>query len=164
MSQLRKGTTTLLLAAMLVLVFTLGTSAPAVAQDSVSPKAGTTADGDTYVRFAGQTVAIDPQTGKLRPPTPEEVRQLTLGLKNMLSRSDQGLMVVTHPNGAQSVDLQGRFQSVTLAKINQDGSTSERCVTNMRQAREFLMPTPTKEKASTSPATTKKAARPAEKE
>jgi len=68
-------------------------------------------DQYTYVPFAGQRVAIDRQTGKLRPPTPEEVRTLTEGLKTMLSRSDQGLTVMRHPNGMQSVNLQGRFQS-----------------------------------------------------
>ena len=92
----------------------------------------------TNVPFAGQTVAVDPQTGKLRPPTPEEARQLAMALRNYLNRSSQGLTVKTHLNGAQSVDLQGRFQSVSLAKINPDGSASEKCVTSMQQAEQFL--------------------------
>ena len=150
MNQLRIRTTALLLSAMAVLALALGTSASAAAQKSVSPTAAVAADGYTYVPFAGQTVAIDRQTGKLRPPTPEEARKLTEGLKNFLSRSDQGLTVVTHPNGAQSVDLQGRFQSVTLAKINSDGSTSEKCVTGMHEARAFLAPTTANRKPSAS--------------
>ncbi len=160
MNPFRSRTAAMLVAAIAVFALALGGSTSAIAQNSTSAK--TAGDGDTYVRFAGQTVAIDPQTGKLRPPTPEEVRQLTAGLKNMLSRSDQGLTVVTHPNGAESVDLQGRFQSVTLAKINQDGSASERCVTSMQQAREFLMPAPAKRKPSAAPM--KKAGRPAGEE
>lgn len=71
---------------------------------------------------------------------------------------------MTHPNGTQSVDLQGRFQSVTLAKINRDGSTSERCVISMREARAFLAPATAKQKPPASSATTKKAHRPAEEE
>ncbi len=162
MNQLRTRISALLLPAMAVMAFAFGTTS-AVAQKSVSPKAEA-ADGYTYVPFAGQTVAIDRQTGKLRPPTPDEARKLAAGLKNFLSRSDQGLTVVTHPNGTQSVDLQGRFQSVTLAKINRDGSASEKCVTSMREAQAFLAPVPAKQKSSASPATGKKANHSAEEE
>lgn len=102
--------------------------------------------------FAGQSVAIDRQTGKLRPPTPDEARQLGAALKNYLNRSGQGLTVKTHPNGVQSVDLQGRFQSVSLAKVNADGSTSEKCVTNMQEAQDFLATSSAKQKSSASPA------------
>ena len=161
-NQLKTRIVALLLAAMAVLAFAMGTSASAAAQKSVSPKAAAATEGYTYVPFAGQTVAIDRQTGKLRPPTPDEARKLAEGLKNFLSRSDQGLTIVTHPNGTQSVDLQGRFQSVTLAKINRDGSTSERCVTSMREARAFLAPSTGKQTPPASSATTKQAPRPAE--
>jgi hypothetical protein len=121
----------------------LGVSTFASAQ---TPSKKDSSDRYTYVPFAGQSVAIDRQTGKLRPPTPDEARQLGAALKNYLNRSSQGLVVKTHPNGMQSVDLQGRFQSVSLAKINPDGSTSERCVTNMREAQDFLTGTPSKQK------------------
>jgi len=129
--------------AALVLALAYGTSA--FAQKAASTEA-LTGDGYTHVPFAGQTVAIDRQTGKLRPPTPEEARKLADGLKNFLNRSDQGLTIVTHPNGTQSVDLQGRFQSVALARINRDGRASEKCVTNMREAREFLTAAPARRK------------------
>ena len=160
MNQLRTRISALLLPAMAVMAFTFGTTS-AVAQKPVSHKAEA-ADGYTYVPFAGQTVAIDRQTGKLRPPTPDEARKLAAGLKNFLNRSDQGLAITTHPNGAQSVDLQGRFQSVTLAKINRDGSASEKCVTSVREAREFLAPA--KQKSSSSLVTGKKANHSAEEE
>lgn len=162
-NRLKTGITALL-PAMTVLAFAVGISSSAAAQKSASPKAAAAADDYTYVPFAGQSVAIDRQTGKLRPPTPEEARKLAEGLKNFLSRSDQGLTIVTHPNGAQSVDLQGRFQSVTLAKVNPDGSTSEKCVTSMSEAQTFLVPTAATGTPSASTAPTKKAHRPAEEE
>ena len=163
MNQLRtRMAAALLPPAMAMLVFALGT-ASAAAQKSISPKTAA-ADRYTYVPFAGQTVAIDRQTGKLRPPTPEEARKLAEGLGNFLSRSEQGLTILTHPNGAQSVDLQGRFQSVTLAKINRDGSTSEKCVTSMHEARAFLAPMTAKQKPPNSPANQQKARHPAEEE
>src|SRR5262245_13171421 len=109
-----------LMPATLALALALTSGTTAIAQKSPSTKA-VTRDGYAHVPFAGQTVAIDRQTGKLRPPTPEEARNLAERLTNFLNRSDQGLTIVTHPNGTQSVDLQGRFQSVALARINSDG-------------------------------------------
>jgi hypothetical protein len=143
----------LLGATAFALVFVSGTLA--VAQESASSK--TEADRYTHVPFAGQSVAIDPQTGKVRPPTPDEARQLGAALKNYLNRSSQGLTVKTHPNGVQSVDLQGRFQSVSVAKINANGSVSEKCVTNMQEAQDFLMASPARQKSPSSPARGKNA-------
>jgi hypothetical protein len=131
-----------LLLGVMVFALLLTASTLAAAQKSAKTKS----DHYTNVPFAGQTVAVDPQTGKLRPPTPEEARQLGMALKNYLNRSSQGLTVKTHPNGAQSVDLQGRFQSVSLAKINPDGSASEKCVTSMQEAEQFLNSSPGKKK------------------
>ena len=160
MNQLR---TRIVLPAMAVLAFALGTSTSAAAQKSISPKAES-AHRYTYVPFAGQSVAIDRQTGKLRPPTPDEARQLGEALKNFLNRSDQGLTVQTRPNGVQSVDLQGRFQSLSIAKINSDGSASEKCVTSLREAQDFLMLPPAKQKPPASRATGKKTNHSAEEE
>ena len=91
-------------------------------------------DSVSTVQVAGQTVAIDRQTGRLRQPTPEEARALAAGLKAMLNRSTDGLTVVQHANGAKSVDLQGRFQSISVAKVDSDGKVAERCVTSLREA------------------------------
>jgi hypothetical protein len=146
MNQLRGRT---LLLGVTVLALVLAASTLAAAQKSTK----TEVDHYTNIPFAGQTVAVDPQTGKLRPPTPDEARQLGMALRNYLNRSSQGLTVKTHPNGAQSVDLQGRFQSVSLAKVNPDGSASEKCVTSMQEAEEFLKSSPEKKKvASDAPA------------
>src|SRR4051812_47169692 len=138
-----------LLSALIAFALLLATSTLAAAQKSAS--SDSSADQYTSVPFAGQSVAIDRQTGKLRPPTPDEARQLGAALKNYLNRSSQGLTVKTHPNGVQSVDLQGRFQNVSVAKINADGSASEKCVSNMKEAEEFLTSSPAKHK---SPAST----------
>lgn len=163
-NQLRTRSFFLWCLALATLALTLGSSTSAVAQTSTLPKTLSAGDGYTYVPFAGQSIAIDRKTGKLRPPTPTEARKLAEGLKKFLSRSDQGLTIVTHRSGAQSVDLQGRFQSVTLAKINHDGSTSEKCVTSMREARAFLATAKAKANLSAPPANQKKADHPAEEE
>jgi hypothetical protein len=98
MNQLRSRTTALLLPAMTVLVLGLWPSTLAAAQKSAPSK--DEADRYTYVPFAGQSVAIDCQTGKLRPPTPTEARQLAASLKNFLNRSDQGLTIRTRQERA----------------------------------------------------------------
>jgi len=59
-------------------------------------------DDSTTVQVAGQTVAIDRATGRLRPPTAEERKALAAGLKNLLNRSTEGLTVRQHANGAKS--------------------------------------------------------------
>jgi hypothetical protein len=97
--------------------------------------AGRTSDDSTStVQVAGQTVAIDRATGRLRPPTAAERKALAAGLKNILNRSTEGLTVVQRPDGAKSVDLQGRFQAIAIAKVNADGKVAEQCVTSQREA------------------------------
>jgi hypothetical protein len=115
--------------ATLVIAFTAGAFAQNAAKGS----------GDTGVAVvAGQKVAIDPQTGRLRQPTPEESRRLAAAMKGMINRSTEGLAVKQHANGMQSVDLQGRFQSLAVAKKTADGTVTERCVTNKAEADTFM--------------------------
>jgi len=97
---------------------------PAVA----APKADSE-DAVTMVEFAGQSVAIDRKTGKLRQPTPEEARALAKGLKQLLNRSADGLKMKVQADGTKTLDLQGRFLSLAVAQRNQDGTVSEQCVT-----------------------------------
>jgi hypothetical protein len=97
-----------------------------------------TEDSTSTVQVAGQTVAIDRATGRLRPPTAEEKRALAAGLKNLLNRSTDGLTVVQHANGAKSVNLQGRFQSIAVAGVNSDGSVAQQCVTSEPEAAQFV--------------------------
>jgi hypothetical protein len=98
--------------------------------------------GDTGVAVvAGQKVAIDAKTGKLRQPTAEESRKLGEAMRRMINHSTEGLTVKEHANGMKSVDLQGRFQSVAVAKKSADGAVSERCVTNKSEADAFVKST-----------------------
>ena len=87
---------------------------------------------------AGQTVVLDRQTGQSRPLTPEEAARLAEGLKQMLSQSTEGLVAVHHADGSISMDLQGRFQNVLLAKKEDDGTISTACVDNVENAAAFF--------------------------
>ena len=91
---------------------------------------------EVNVSASGQQVAVEPGTGKIRQPTNEEIKQLTDALK--LNDSVEGLVPVVTDSGALMVDLQDRMQNVAVAKINPDGTVSQACVTNSKEASEFL--------------------------
>ncbi len=92
----------------------------------------------TTVKVAGQDVQVDPQTGKMKPLTPEEAKRLADGLKGMLNKSTEGLVEVQNVDGSKSMDLEGRFQNVTVARENTDGTLSQSCVDNPSAAAAFF--------------------------
>lgn len=87
---------------------------------------------------AGQTVVLDRQTGETRPLTPEEARTLAEGIKQLVNQSTDGLVQVHHANGMVSMDLQGHFQNVLLAKKEADGTVSQSCVNDLESAADFF--------------------------
>ena len=89
-------------------------------------------------RVAGQDIQIDMQTGQVRPLSPQEAQQLANGLAPMLDNSTDGLVQVPHADGSVSMDLQGRFQNVAVAKVNTDGTIEQGCVDNPRAAAKFF--------------------------
>lgn len=90
------------------------------------------------VKVGGQDVQVDSQTGEIQPLTPQEAAKLAEGLKPMLNQSTEGLVQVQHTDGSVSVDLEGRFQDVTVARVNKDGTVSQSCVDNPRAAGAFF--------------------------
>jgi|SRR5215212_9206289 len=109
-----------------------------------SPQKATTAPANaankkfTTMRVAGQDVQVDSQTGQIKPLTPEEARKLADGLKVMLNKSTEGLVEEHNADGSVTMDLQGRFQNVTVARVNDDGTISQSCVDNRRAAASFF--------------------------
>jgi hypothetical protein len=89
-------------------------------------------------KVAGMQVAIDSKTGRIRKPTAEERAKLAKALGMSHNRSAEGLKVTRYANGMQRVDLNGRFQTFSLAKIGKDGKVKERCVTDQAEAKAFL--------------------------
>ena len=90
------------------------------------------------VKVAGQDVQVDSQTGQIRELTPEEAAKLAAGLKEVINQSSDGLVQVQQKDGSVSMDLDGRFQNVTVARRNVDGTVSESCVDNPKSAGEFF--------------------------
>ena len=87
---------------------------------------------------AGLAVAVDRNTGQMRPLTAAEVQVLADGLKSLVSQSTDGLVQVRRVDGMVSMDLQGRFQSALLARKEVDGSIVQGCVDNLNNAAAFF--------------------------
>lgn len=87
---------------------------------------------------AGMVVVLDRETGKARPLTNEEAQRLAVGLKDLINQSTDGLVQVRLADGSYSMDLQGRFQSVLLAKKDENGVVSQACVDNLDLAAAFF--------------------------
>ena len=90
------------------------------------------------MKVAGRDVQVDPQTGQIKPLTPAEAQQLADGLKTMLNKSTEGLVPEKHPDGSASIDLQGRFQNVAMARVNADGTLEQSCVDEPLAAAQFF--------------------------
>ena len=115
------------------------TESAAATSTSKTTTAATTGSR-TYVtrRIGGQDIQIDTQTGKIKPLSPQEAQKLAEGLAPLLDRSEDGLKQVTHPDGSISVDLQGRFQDVTVARVTSDGVIEQSCVNTPETAGKFF--------------------------
>ena len=88
--------------------------------------------------IATRQITVDQQTGTLRLPTAEETQALVDNLITLTNRSIEGLQASALPNGAMTVDLQGRFELVTIARPNADGTSEVRCVASFEEAADFL--------------------------
>ena len=108
----------------------------------------------------GLTVVIDRKTGQQRPLTPQEARILAEGIKQLVSQSTDGLVQIQHADGSVSMDLQGRFQSVMLAKKEADGTISQSCVDNPESAAAFFEIDPALLGAAAAPVSKSKPANP----
>ena len=87
---------------------------------------------------AGMVVAIDPETGTVGMPSAEQMKAFDEQMKTSLNQSEVGLEFINHPDGSTSVDLQGRYQSVSIAQIGPDGRAQTTCVSTPEAARAAL--------------------------
>ena len=80
----------------------------------------------------------DPQNAQIRPLTQEEAQRLAAALKDLANQSTDGLKPAQHADGSVSIDLDGRFQNVALARRNSDGSIVQGCVDNPQAGAAFF--------------------------
>lgn len=94
------------------------------------------ADPYVTVEVGGKKVRVNAQTLQQGPLTQEQAQQLAEQLEG--NKATDGLVQEKRADGTVSVDLQGRFQNVMLAKKNDDGTVSAACVDTSETAGAFL--------------------------
>ena len=103
-------------------------NAKELAKGEPSATAETTARTYVTKKVGNQTIQIDAQTGQVKPLSPEEAQRLAEALKEMANRSSEGLKEVRHADGTVSMDLEGRFQNIAVARREADGSVVQSCI------------------------------------
>ena len=95
--------------------------------------------GTASAQHASKNKSDNPnQKDTFRNMSADELNELEAAIAPSLSQSAEGLVVKDGPAGSKVVDLQGRFQSVAIAKVGSDGKAQTQCVTNMDEAKQFL--------------------------
>jgi hypothetical protein len=80
------------------------------------------------VPLAGVTVAIDPATGRLRPPTAAEARELAAQLSHKLGRTGPPPAPVLHRDGMISLVVGTDYLDFMVATLDPAGNVTTACV------------------------------------
>jgi hypothetical protein len=83
-------------------------------------------------------VGIDPETGRLGMPSPEDMLQLSAPERIGLMRSAAGLEAVRLPDGTVMINLQGRFMDYSVVRLDAAGRPRIGCVDDPRSLSRFL--------------------------
>jgi hypothetical protein len=116
------------------------------AEGSASVKADAAMEGAEYTttntntgQMAGR-VFINPETGELGgPPAGAEPPGLSIATQNRLNRSDKNLQIQHLPDGTMLMDLQGRFQNMSVVTLDQDGEAHLTCSHSVDQLEKALV-------------------------
>jgi hypothetical protein len=87
---------------------------------------------------AGMVIGIDPETGRLGMPSPEQMLELTQAERAGLLRSGAGLSELVLPNGAVMLDLQGQFMEYSVIQLDATGRPTFSCVSGEDLLRQLL--------------------------
>ena len=77
---------------------------------------------------AGVRVFVDPATGKIRQPNPEEVQRLLRQSRTAVAAARRAPVVVRHPNGAIGLLAGDRLMSYSVARKSAGGKVEFDCV------------------------------------
>jgi hypothetical protein len=127
-----------IMASALVFILGAGTSVSAQTAHADRAKEEKSEGRDANPRAAGQQAAIDPQTKKLRQPTPEEAKELSEAMQKLGLRATENLKATYFANGTVMVELPEEYMEVSVIKINPDGTKTVECVTGLKAAEELL--------------------------
>ena len=125
----------ILLGVVALMSMVIAASGGASLAASPSPQQGQ-ASGKKYK--ATRPFVVDKETGAVRMPTEDEVDQVVTSLSALGQRPDGTLQQSTAPNGAVTMDLDGGFGGILLARPNADGTFETKCVFTIEEGAEFL--------------------------
>lgn len=129
----------LILASIIVAVVALVATAAVSMREKQQTSSGSLNDTRATLRYrADAPVPLNPQKGQVRPLTQEEAQKLADGIKELVNQSSDGLQSARHADGSVSIDLQGRFQNIAVAKIDEDGKVTQSCIDNRESAAAFF--------------------------
>lgn len=86
---------------------------------------------------ATRPIVVDERTGQRRMPTQEEVSKTVEDLSTLAKRPETLQEMPAEPGGI-TVDLEGGFGGVILARPNADGTWETKCVFTFEEGAEFL--------------------------
>jgi hypothetical protein len=99
----------------------------AEAEKPAAEKPAATAPAETSGQ-AGLKAFIDPATGQLREPTPEEAAAASRTSRFARAAVTSEPKAVVHPNGTMSVELGEEYMNDVIVRKNPDGTLSTTCV------------------------------------
>ena len=119
-------------AAVAVAVIALAGSTRAAAPGDVADQAKAKHDKGT------RAFVVDKETGAVRMPTQQEVDEVVANLSALGQRPVENLHETPQSNGIATLDLDGGFGGVLLARPNADGTWETKCVFTLEEGAEFL--------------------------
>jgi hypothetical protein len=87
---------------------------------------------------ATRAFVVDKVNGAVRMPTQQEVDEVVANLTALAQKPEDSLTQTTQSSGAVSVDLDGGFAGIILARPAADGSMETRCVFTLEEGIAFL--------------------------
>lgn len=131
--RIRLGIAAAALAAAFIAIASLAATTPLSA---ASPQAAGQAKDKHYK--ATRAFVVDKETGAVRMPTQQEVDDVVANLSSMGQRPAENLQQAAQASGAVSLDLDGGFAGVLLARPAADGTWETRCVFTLEEGAAFL--------------------------
>ncbi len=89
----------------------------------------------------GLWIFLDPETGLITDrPSPEQAAALRAQVSSLVNESTAGLVGRTYADGSKSLDLRGRFQSVSILSLTPSGEPKVTCAETTDEALGALLP------------------------
>ena len=106
--------------------------------DGLSAAGGAEQQGKAKHYRGTRAFVVDKTSGAVRMPTQQEVDEVVANLTTLGQKPAESLAETTQSSGAVSLDLDGGFSGIILARPNTDGSWETRCVFTLEEGIAFL--------------------------